>query len=183
MLFAMLPSSQGVAVALTHLKDLNDHVAAVIGSGESALWASPRQEQPCASGGVGVLAGTSSFAYMGTNAHAVMGGPGREGAAVCRGHAGALWERRRQHVAAKPHHLLERVVGGAAEAVVLEGRVGAHAGWYMWDHQVSAQKLHDVNIFESFRGILEDMCVTPALQLSLMRHRQLKSVCSRAMIN
>ena len=134
-------------------------MAAVIGSGESALWASPRQEQPCASGGAGVLAGTSSFAYMGTNAHAVMGGAGMEGAEACRGQAGALWKRRRQHVAVKPHHLLERVAGEAADVAVLEGRVGAHAGWYMWDHQVCAVMdcTHEVimALAAYFRGLVE----------------------------
>lgn len=138
MVFGMLPERSMLVTALTHLREMNKYVEAVMGRREdgSAVWSAPRQGGGTALAREAVCVGTSSFAYMGTNAHVVVGGAGA-GAKQARESRLAAWVRARSYVLPAAHYVLERVGGavGGGE-VVLEGMVGGGRLAFLWDHKV-----------------------------------------------
>ena len=128
---------------ILHLRSMNPYVSpSLVGSNQRSA-AVPRQPAPIA-GGI-QLAGASSFAFQGTNAHAIVEAGRR---AVISGilRVGRLWHKRRVHVMVSPHSLVWRSLGrpsfgGLAVMEVCLGAdsLGLHA--YFWDHAVSGRAL------------------------------------------
>ena len=139
MVFAMLPTCKAATASLTHLKHLNEHVAVAMGAdNDGSVWSAPRGNGSLGAGAKRVVAGTSSFAYMGTNAHAVTGaGVSEKGAVCCEA---MTWQRRRHYAVVPGHYILSSMVkarsGIDGGEVVLEGPVASQQVAYMWDHKV-----------------------------------------------
>ena len=143
---------------LPQLRAINPLVAAILaaqqGSGypsSGAAWAAlPRQEAgvpdldpgcspACASG-------VSSFAFQGTNAHAVLGerallpGPGQADSWGGRQGGGAAWQRLRFWYVGAAHALLAAAAAWAGSAA-FQARLGSAALAYLMDHRVSGRAL------------------------------------------
>jgi acyl transferase domain-containing protein len=140
---AMLALAQQAALPLLHLRRPNPFVASAL-VGAPGAWSLPRQP----GGGVAALAGVSAFPFQGTNAHALLEGPGGSGslpsASPAAGAAAPLLPWRKQRLWLQPAaNLLVRRFSAAAAAgdLVFEARLGAPQLAYLWEHQVAGRAI------------------------------------------
>ena len=158
-----------VAAALTQqrtsvlpsLRSVNPLVAAILSAkystldlkalgtpnGSGASWlALPRQAACAPSPGASpaAVSGVSSFAFQGTNAHAVLGerptASSSCGVEIGRQGPAALWRRRRFWYAGAAHALLVAAAAGAGGAT-FHARLGAPGLAYLLDHRISGRTL------------------------------------------
>ncbi|CAG9466967.1 unnamed protein product [Pedinophyceae sp. YPF-701] len=126
-------SRWGVAAVL-HLREMNGHCVQAMSAGQ---YGAMRGAAPAASadGGGAMVMGVSGFAFMGTNAHVVMG---RGDGAPAEGGEGevAVWETGRMSVACVACGLAERVSAAGRERVVLEVGVARARLATLWEHRV-----------------------------------------------
>eukprot|EP00951_Prasinocladus_malaysianus_P023804 scaffold203493_cov52-Prasinocladus_malaysianus.AAC.1 len=126
--------------SLIHLRQLNPHLETFLGSTSQAnFWLTPRQNLGTTSSvPVAFAVGTSSFAYMGTNAHATVGSLAASTAATTT--ATILWDRGLMHVAPLPHWIVNKHINHPSDLVV-EGAVLASNTAFLLDHQISGLPL------------------------------------------
>ncbi len=154
---ALLALRTGV---LPHLRALNPLVAAALGAKQGALdahcaapagargprLALPRQAacapRPGPPSGPGPASGVSSFAFQGTNAHAVLGTLPYPNPILAPPGATAVWRRRRLWYAGAAHALLVSAAADArGRAVALHARLGAPGLGCLLDHRVAGRAL------------------------------------------
>jgi hypothetical protein len=151
-LVALLHASSALGAAtrhpILHLRTLSPYIAGILDqapAGGRGMVAAGRQAAPLPAVSAAALAGASSFAFMGTNAHAVLqsGPPAKAGAAAARAApAGQLAWRRGSHWAGPVACLLaERAARAGAAGVVLQARLGAPQLAYLWEHRVNGRAL------------------------------------------
>jgi acyl transferase domain-containing protein len=150
------------AGALPHLRALNPLVAAALGAkvGVGAAdphWPAPAEARgprlalprqaacaprPGRPSGPGPASGVSSFAFQGTNAHAVLGTLSYPNPTLAPPSAAAAWRRRRLWYAGAAHALLVSAAADArGRAVALHARLGAPGLGCLLDHRVAGRAL------------------------------------------
>lgn len=126
---------------ILHLRAVNQHVNSVFdGHARQPAcrgWLARRQPAPMLCSGDQVLGSVSSFAYQGTNSHAVLATTWPVPLAAPKPW---VWQRRRLWYQATSHPLLQRANVGLAGGTPTEARMQcslrrASLG-YLWDHQV-----------------------------------------------
>ena len=123
-----------------HLRTLNPHVAAVMAAAPGAL-ALPRQPSALADNQLHLNTGISSFAFQGTNAHAVLQASATSGEAW-PAVAAVPWQQRREWVLPSAHclikqHLPQMPPSKATFACSLQQPALA----FLWDHEVMGRSL------------------------------------------
>ena len=151
----MLVHSLGQARALPvmHLQGASAHIHTSLESapGRHPQSELPRQHAMAASrGGAGLVGGTSSFAFQGSNAHALVACQG-EGAAAARGSAVKwgcrlqVWKLQKCWVAPLVHPLVQSVGHAVLRAealeVCMEAALTRCSMAWLWDHRVAGQVL------------------------------------------
>jgi len=138
---AALSVAHAAALGITHLRELNPYVTSTLRTSEAGAWCMPRQTfgLPSIDRGAHSLCGLSSFAFQGTNAHAVMQAsiylPNTQRPAA------ASWAREYHWLAPAPHPMLQLATlqpPGVALECWLSGTQGLA---YMWDHRVGDRVL------------------------------------------
>ena len=147
---ASVALSHHLTHSILHLKAVNSHMATILEmlSAKSAApgWHLPRETSAAVGSGSGAnLAGISSFAFQGTNAHALLQHAGVP-AATAPAVALATWAKQRVWVAPPTHILLQSAAasGGtgrfarrkAAAVVELEAALGVPQLAFLWQHGV-----------------------------------------------
>ena len=141
--------------AVTHLRSVNPHLTSILSSvsPRSKPPAFPRQDSPAPlttcghAGPEAAIQGLSSFAFQGTNAHAVLckGGSIISASASDAAHTGAsIWKRSRVWYTAATHTLLQHVsvsssMQGLEARFVNETTRSSLA--YLMDHQIKGRVL------------------------------------------
>ena len=139
----------------THLRSLNPHVASILGVESKRSLVASRQpaplcEQPFGAPGATGLAGISSFAFQGTNAHILLHHkPAADPqqmryAANSRLRSGLPWQRQRAWVAPQLHVLLTAAHRPASkpQQAVMECVIGGTASLaYFREHEVTGKGL------------------------------------------
>ncbi|KAI8473970.1 MAG: hypothetical protein J3K34DRAFT_383389, partial [Monoraphidium minutum] len=129
---------------LLHLRALNPYVAGVLeslGAGGGARRAAAARQAaplPVGAGERAVVAGTSSFAFMGTNAHVITSTTPLVAPTTAAAADRLPW-RRARHWAAPPAHLLARRAGATLgrQVATFAADLSVPQLAYVWDHVVS----------------------------------------------
>eukprot|EP00951_Prasinocladus_malaysianus_P012709 scaffold94965_cov54-Prasinocladus_malaysianus.AAC.1 len=138
-LYTCLALCRGVALHLNQLRSVNSHVETLFASSSSgSKWAVMRQHGSLQQS-LHAAIGTSSFAYMGTNAHMVCS-PMTAGRSL-QTEEKPLWQPKRQFVMPPLHHLLTTVLFPSPDLLLVEGIVSAPNGAFLWDHKVSGRAI------------------------------------------
>jgi acyl transferase domain-containing protein len=135
--------ASGALAAVLHLRHVNPHVAAIQEGSRAkgaAAAAVARQSAAAAQTDASALAGVSSFAFQGTNAHAVLVAVQASGRAALGSHLRSR-ERQRYWFAPAPHALLSEAVAGAAGGVTVAARMCSASLAFLWDHRVAGRAL------------------------------------------
>ena len=151
--YALAALTQAAMLPLTHLRSLNPYVASAMTSGGSrslnaAKQAGPLSTQPSSNGDThaAALAGVSSFAFQGTNAHLVL----QHGAEITDHDHGQLayrnltWQKQRTWVAPLAHPMLTstHLQPSASRQVVMICKVAGNASLaYLHEHMVTGRAL------------------------------------------
>eukprot|EP00803_Ostreobium_quekettii_P007582 evm.model.scf_983.1 EVM.evm.TU.scf_983.1 scf_983:18-7581(-) len=149
-----------------HLRDLNPYVgASVAGVGIRSTRGGvcmPRQVGPWGQAGSVADGGASSFAFMGTNAHAVLSASLLdEHARLKAGPAGGLWKGR-CWVAPRPHPFLTGFCSGGG-ACAFECRMGRSRLAFLMDHVVMGRVLFPATAMLEFAIGAAHACIHGAL--------------------
>ena len=153
MTHASVALSHRLTHGIMHLSMVNSHVAAILdmSTAKSAApgWQLPRQMSAAVgtSGNGTSVAGISSFAFQGTNAHALLQQAGGGAAAAPLAAELAIWSKQRMWVAPPAHILLQTAAttgSGAGKlarrqasaAVALEASLAVPQLAFMWQHSV-----------------------------------------------
>ncbi len=145
-------AAQRAVQAVLHLAAANPYLEASIrpkgGAGASSCWLLPRQQAglPVKAPGGLALTGVSSFAFQGTNAHALVQGLPLDRAAEAGGAPAAqlAWRRARAWAAPPVSALLAGVASvapGGARAVIHVGGCSNPSLAFLWQHVVLGQPL------------------------------------------
>lgn len=134
---------------ILHLSEVNRHVATILGmsAAKSAApgWHLPRASSPAVlDGAASIVAGVSSFAFQGTNAHALVQQAPNAAAPATAPPGLAMWSKQRVWVAPPVHILLQTAAasGGGrfarkqAAAVAMEAALSAPQLGFFWQHLV-----------------------------------------------
>ncbi len=152
-LVALLHASTALGAAtvhpVLHLRALKPYIAGILDqapAGSRGTMAAGRQAGPLPAVSEAALAGVSSFAFMGTNAHAVLRSspPAKAGAAAAPATAAGQLAWRRSSCWAGPAACLlaEHVAHASGGArVVLQARLGAPQLAYLWQHRVAGRAI------------------------------------------
>lgn len=135
---------QGRVNALTSLRTINPHVISIFstarqaGDGAALL---PRHDAHAASGGPDAVTGVSSFAFQGTNAHAVLS-VGPEGGAEIGPSKDSPIQRHRFWYASPAHQLLHSaIISGPQRDVTFQTQINRACLGYLFDHQIQGRVL------------------------------------------
>jgi NADPH:quinone reductase-like Zn-dependent oxidoreductase/acyl carrier protein len=139
---AAMAGGQAAALGLSHLRELNPYVIGSVAAAAEA-WSLPRQTfgAPAPSAMPEALCGISSFAFQGTNAHALL--------QRSDGHATphlplqrVFWSKQYHWLAPAPHPMLHAATARERTTVALECWLSASPSLsYLWDHRVSDRVL------------------------------------------
>ena len=128
------------AFPIMHLKTLNPHVAAIM-AGSPGSVTLPRQCSALAQAHALPSTGISSFAFQGTNAHAVLQASataGQDSLAV----ADVLWQQQRQWVLPLAHCLIRQHLPGALPSqATFACSIQQPALAFLWEHEVMDRSL------------------------------------------
>ena len=153
LLFAHATATQALSLPLLHLRAVNPYVA-------STLEQQQQQQQKGSSGGAvapallpkqgGALPaaearetstwGVSTFAFQGTNAHAVLAAvSGSSSSVAVQLEQLPAWQGKRQYVLPEAHLLITAATvsaAGASRRVLFHAELAAASLAFLWDHQV-----------------------------------------------
>ena len=143
-----------LAAGIVHLSALNVHIKTILDMqarrGEEPGWHLPRHASGAACAAA-ALAGVSSFAFQGTNAHALV--RQAQGArAVSSAARLAAWARQRLWVAPPVHAMLQSAAAVAGrrsrqQQLLLEGFLSAPRLAFLWEHTVVSLPLLPASAF------------------------------------
>ncbi len=171
---------------IMHLSVVNSHVAAILdmAAAKSAApgWHLPRQTSAAigASSSGASVAGISSFAFQGTNAHALLQQAGGAAAAPVAVEL-AIWSKQRMWVAPPAHILLQTAATSgsgagrlarrqASAAVALEAALAAPQLAFLWQHSVLGMAMFPATAFvEMAAGASRQLANASELSTSAIR--------------
>ena len=130
---------------IMHLRNLNPHVEAILGATPGAL-ALPRAtgSLPHAASDAHLCTGISSFAFQGTNAHAVLQASNSSGTMSSAIHAtaGVRWQKKRSWVLPQAHCLIKQCLSVGKQGQVTFGINLQHSALaFLWEHQVMERSI------------------------------------------
>ena len=141
LIMAATSLQNSAAFPIMHLRTLNPHIAAIM-AGSSKGVTLPRQDRALPQGGDTVAStGISSFAFQGTNAHAVLQAsstavPGPPAVAAL------TWQLRRQWVLPPAHCLIKHCMfGEQPNKAMFACKLMQPALAFLWEHQVMDRSL------------------------------------------
>ena len=168
---------------ILHLSEVNRHVATVLdmSAAKSAApgWHLPRASSAATPGTAGsIIAGVSSFAFQGTNAHALLQQAPNAAAPAPAPPGLAMWGRQRVWVAPPVHILLQAAAatGGGrfarrqAAAVAVEAALSAPQLGFLWQHLVLGLAVFPATAFlEMVTGVSRQLQNSNDLAGSMLR--------------
>ena len=123
-----------------HLRTLNPHVAAIMGAAPGSVTL-PRQGGALAGAKLRRCSGVSSFAFQGTNAHAVVEASTTAQASTTAG-APVSWRQQRQWVLPLAHCLIKHSLPGASPSrTTFACNLQQPALAFLWEHEVHNRSL------------------------------------------
>jgi acyl transferase domain-containing protein len=126
---------------IMHLRTLNPHVAAIMGAAPGSVTL-PRQGGALAGANLQPCTGLSSFAFQGTNAHAVVEASTTAQASTTAG-VPVSWRQQRQWVLPLAHCLIKHSLPGASPSkTTFACSLQQPALAFLWEH-----KVHDRSLF------------------------------------
>jgi 3-oxoacyl-(acyl-carrier-protein) synthase/acyl carrier protein len=131
---------QACSALLTNLRIVNPYVAETMGVAKLAM--APRESMSMASTqqAAASVSGISSFAFQGTNAHALIGGVTVANAPSAR--HGMVWDRQSLWLAPRAHTMVRRFrMDKGSDKVCMQSMFSSSVLSYLWDHRVNGRAL------------------------------------------
>ena len=133
-----------MSTPIVHLSSVNPHLHQIIGSKEKSKYNLPKLSFGVSqnAGDADIVSGVSSFAFQGTNSHAILGG--RPFSAYNKHDVTLCWQPKRCWVVPPVHPLLASClcIDSDCGVMKIETTLTKALHSYLWDHQIQKKPLY-----------------------------------------